>query len=98
MGPLHRWHRNERVVKDGKLNALVFSVATRLAKRISLLRPEKLGDSGSITVYSVETHRLQMSFIHIGGSLTHAKLGSYYKFVRNGPPASFGLSESAQPA
>jgi hypothetical protein len=27
--------------------------------------------------YSVETHRLQMSFIHIGGSQTHAKLGNY---------------------
>ena len=33
-----------------------------------------------MTAYSVETHPLQMSFIHIGGSQTHAKLGMY------GPP------------
>ena len=30
-----------------------------------------------ITAYSVETHPLQMTFIHIGGSQTHAKLGNY---------------------
>ena len=32
--------------------------------------------SGRVIAYSVETHRLRMSFLHIGGSQTHAKLGS----------------------
>ena len=33
-----------------------------------------------MVAYSVETHQLQMSFIHISGSQTHAKLGHYPGF------------------
>ena len=45
------------------------------SRRVNLRWTEERTDSGWIVDHSVETHLLQMSFIHIGGSQTHAKLG-----------------------
>lgn len=53
-------------------------LASELCLEKTLLYIKSAWSPEQVTAYSVETHRLKMSFIHIGGSKTHAKLGNHY--------------------